>query len=438
MLLCPTVFSNAAAIDEFRASLANRLDELIADPPKVSPKDLTNIDFYPPFHLSFQGREHRPLKEKFAALVRQWVKPLDVAPPPGQKTKVGFVVTRGHEGGFIRGTAGIVAGLNRKLLDVVVLCPECSEPILRPALQGAEVEFVVFREDLGVAVETIAAARCHVLYFWEIGTDALNYMLPFYRLAPVQVTSWGTQVTTGMREVDYYLSSRLIEMPDADRHYTEKLHRFETLPTFQDRLPTPPPVGREYFGLPKDRPVYLCPQTVLKLHPEQDELFAGVLLADPRGVMVIKEGPHKPANQTLKERMQKSLGPLFQRVQFLPWLKRDDYFRLLAQADVVLDTHYFSAGSTTYDLFSFNQPVVTWPGVWNIGRYTLACYRKMGIDGLVAHSAEDYARVATRFANDQTWQRALRQELKEKSGVLFADRKAIAEHEAFFGKHCQL
>jgi predicted O-linked N-acetylglucosamine transferase (SPINDLY family) len=431
MLLCPTVFQTSEAIDAYRAELSARLDVLIADPPPAKAQDLVNVGFYPPFALSFQGREHRPLKEKFAALFRQWIKPLNVSPRPG-KPRVGFVITRGHEGQFLRCMAGMIEGFKPEAFAVVICCPHSCEARLRQGIRRESLEFAVFTESVQSAVETIAQAGCGVLYYWEIGTDSLNYQLPFYRLAPVQVTAWGTQVTSGMTEVDYYLSSRLIETDDAQRHYTEKLHLLETLPTYQRRLPAPTPATRAHFGLPDDRPVYLCAQTVLKLHPEQDALFAAVLEADSKGVIAVKEGRHAKANATLKERMRRNLGRNFERVRFVPWQTKEDYWRLLHQADISLDTMYFSAGSTTYDLFSFHQPIVTLPGDWNIGRYTLACYRKMDLGGLIAATSEEYSQVATHLANDKEKQAQLRLQIEAKSHVLFEDANAIHEHEQFF------
>src|SRR5690606_24511696 len=196
----------------------------------------------------------------------------------------------GHEEVFLRCMAGIITGLASVGLDAVILCAGSGEAQLRRGLGEAAVLFAPFSEQVASAVETIAQAGCHVLYYWEIGSDALNYILPFYRLAPVQVTSWGTQVTSGLREVDYYLSSSLIEAPDAQQHYTERLHCLSTLLTFQRRVPELPALPRSYFGLPDDRRIYLCPQTVLKLHPDHDELFAKVLEADPEGLLVLKAG----------------------------------------------------------------------------------------------------------------------------------------------------
>jgi protein O-GlcNAc transferase len=432
MLLCPTVFPSEVAIDEYQAALAEQLDALIADPPSVLPQDLMHVGFHPPFPLSFQGREHRPLKEKFATLCRQWIKPLHIV-PKAVKPRVGFVVTRGHEGGFIRGMAGVLEGMDPQQLDMIVLCAQSNEAVLRNHLKAPHLKWGVFADEVTSAVATIARAGCHVLYHWEIGTDGLNYQLPFYRLAPVQVTSWGTQVTTGIREIDYYLSSRLIEAPHSASHFTEQLHLFETLPTYQRRVKVVPRPSRAEFGLPEDRPVYLCPQTILKLHPQQDALFAAVLAADPRGVLAIKEGKLPQPNQVLKLRMQQTLGADYQRVVFIPWqATRDEYYGLIQVADVILDTHHFSAGSTTYDLFTYHEPVVTWPGTWNVSRYTAACYRRMQLTALTASSLEEYAQIAVHVANDQQYQQQMREQLQARDHLIFDDSQAVAEHQAFF------
>jgi hypothetical protein len=38
----------------------------------------------------------------------------------------------------------------------------------------------------------VRETACDLIYYWKVGTDALNYFLPFGRLAPVQCTGWAT------------------------------------------------------------------------------------------------------------------------------------------------------------------------------------------------------------------------------------------------------
>ena len=62
--------------------------------------------------------------------------------------------------------------------------------------------------------------------------DIRTYFLAFSRLARVQCVTWGHPDTTGIPNMDYFISSNLIEPKEADEHYSEKLQRLNVLPTF--------------------------------------------------------------------------------------------------------------------------------------------------------------------------------------------------------------
>ncbi len=59
--------------------------------------------------------------------------------------------------------------------------------------------------------------------------DPVAGRLAAQRLAPVQCVTWGQPETTGMPTMDYFLSSALMEPPDGDAHYTERLVRLPQL-----------------------------------------------------------------------------------------------------------------------------------------------------------------------------------------------------------------
>ena len=99
--------------------------------------------------------------------------------------------------------------------------------------------------------------------------------------------------------------------------------------------------------------------------------------------------------------------------------------------DVILDPPHYGAGSSCYDLFSFNLPVV-WPGELIVGRITQACYRKMGVEDLIVHSAEEYVRKAVQVATDRDYQQYVTSRVANNSDVLFNDLEAVREHERFF------
>ena len=279
----------------------------------------------------------------------------------------------------------IVENLDSQRFEVLILCSRRIVGTLRSSIRRANLRFVFFDQSLADAIRNIRAVGCDLIYYWEVGSDAMNYFLPFARLAPVQCTGWGSTITSGVPAVDYFLSSELVERPGSQSQYTERLWKSRTLFRYQPRLTATPPATRAEFGLPDGRHLYVCFQNPLKLHPDFDPLLAGVLEADPHALVVLLADRGGQVERLLKERFARRIAqsqlpsppaplpstgegrnaptpPAIERIVFLPPQPFGEYCRLLQLADVILDPPHYGAGSTCYDLFSFNLPVVTWPG----------------------------------------------------------------------------
>ena len=161
------------------------------------------------------------LKEKFAALARPSFSHERPSLSRRSRIRVGFVASQGHEGGFIRGMAQIVRRLDPHGFEPFVFSAESTFPACRAHFADSTVHCVSFLPTLPDASETIRSAKCDILYHWQVGTDRLSYFLPFTRCAPIQCTGFGMHGTTGMEEVDAFISSRFFERPDSG----EGLHR---------------------------------------------------------------------------------------------------------------------------------------------------------------------------------------------------------------------
>ena len=93
---------------------------------------------------------------------------------------------------------------------------------------------------------------------------------------------------------------------------------------------------------------------------------------------------------------------------------------------------HYTAGSSVYDMFSFDQPIITMEGELAVSRVTAAYYRKMGIGELIAPSAEAYVRLAVAVAGDRDYRMNLRERIHLAGGAIFDDLEAVREHERFF------
>lgn len=422
-VLCPPVFASEVEVERYRSGVLARL----TDPalPVVDLAEAVEVRLSPPFGWAHLGGSARPLREALAAKIRVPNHVLPNRSGGNRRRRLVIVVTAGHEGVFRRCMEGTLARWPAGRVEAVVAAPLRSREMLGLDRFPA-VGFVPLPESAAAAALVLERLKADLLYYWEVGTDPLNYALALQRLAPVQFTSWGTQGTTGLPTIDYYLSSRWVEPPDAQSHYSEKLVLFSSLLTCISRLPipSPPPAEPPRSG---EAVRYVCIQNLLKIHPEEDARFRSLLERDPAARLVLKGNGCPAVAEQLAARLDRTLGDLRSRAEILPWLSRSAYLELVRDADVLLDTRCFSAGSTIYDIFSANRPLVVRPGAAAVGRYAAGCCRRLGLDELVADTDEAYLALAHRLAHDRPYRRRLHADLARLTPLIFEDANFVEE-----------
>ncbi len=429
--LCPPAFRSQAELEAHRHRALKSWPQLAKEQRRLEQLPLNSRLAEPAFAWQFLDGNLRPLKEAFAEVFADgWPKlqPQSRVSHP----RVGIVVTSGHEGLFLRSLGGVIQRLNTARFDLAVVCPSANEAVIRRGL-ARDVELVLIPSAFPRAAEAIQAARFSVLYFWEIGTDATNYFLPFLQLAPIQCTSWGVQVTSGIRRVEYYLGSELVEPENAAEHYTERLLLSPTLLTYQTppRLPSPAKT-RGDFGFNDQQHLYVCAQQMGKFHPDFDSLLAEILRYDGRGIVVTVSDRHGYAAEIVRSRLAETMSDVADRVVFLPRLEFIDYLQLLNIADVLLDPPHFGGVNSTYDALAIGQPIITLPSAYHRGRYTASCLSRIGVTETIARDAEDYVRLAVALAADRQQRADLGRRIQQASPILFRDDRAVREHERLF------
>jgi protein O-GlcNAc transferase len=430
-IVMPVVFASNAAVDATRSQFVERLQTYRDASHNLDLDELTASGCKPPLSLAYHGRDDRPIKELFASIFAEHL-PADLPRRNSGKPHVGFVVTQGNEGVFLRGMAGIVRNLDAGQLRVTIVCAPTAQARLREAIRR-DVEYLPTGERFTETVEAVRQARFDLLYFWEIGTDCVNYFLPFFRLAPVQCTSWGWPVTSGIADVDYFLSSESLEPVRAEAHYTEKLVRLRNIPNYYERIPFEPASARARLGLDARDRIYFCGQNPRKLHPDFDLLLGRILRCDVRGRVVLVESAKPAITAALKRRLEKRLPDCVERVRWVGRMTQDAYLTWMAAADCVLDTpNYCGGANSTYDAFSVGAPIVTLTGEYHRGRYTTAAYRQMDLTDCIAQSANQYVDIALRLASDPDFARDVRRQIAERRDVLFGNVQAAREVENFF------
>jgi len=435
--ICPTVFADEESIAAYwsrlRAELAESLEETIDLDWRTLPAD----GYTPSFNLPHHGRCCREVRELFAARFEPAFPQRHPQPSGTRAGRIGFLVTAGHEPGFLRGMAGVIGGLDPRF-EVVVFCSQGALGRCHRAIRRDDVRYVAFLPRFEAAVDAVRGARCDVLFFRKIGPDPWSYFLPMARLAPVQCTATGCHGTSGLSSVDYYLSSQWMESTDptvdSARHYTERLVLLDTFPMLQRRQPAPKDVSRAEFDLPQRGALYFCPHRLPKYCPSFDFDLRDLLEADEHGTVILVGGADGRARGALQTRMRRNLGEdCFRRLRFLPTMPVKQYYRLFQLATLMLDTPVYASSLTAYDAFSLGVPVLTRPGALAVQCYATGLYRQMGMDGeLVVHDRRQYVAKAVKMGTEPEYRQHLVRMLQERDHAAFDDRRVIAEYERFF------
>lgn len=432
--LCPIVFHGSAGIDDYRKRLLDDLNRLARKNVRIEPRDIVQCGCPPPYGLQFHGRDDRPLKEAYARVFDNCLQPEQLRRRTG-KPRVGFVVTSGHEGAFLRYLGPVLERMNRNEFESIIICSAGGKTRIETDPTSPKLPLLVIPSRFDHIVETITEAEFDVLYHWEVGSDVTNYFLPFFKLAPVQCTGAGLPVTSGIAAIDYFISDTLCEPARGEWHYTEELVRFQSTTTMQRRLTlVAPPKTRTDFGFSDRSHLYVCPHKIEKFHPDLDELFRDILRRDREGIVVIPKDREGYAARKLRGRLQLTAPDVFDRIVFVPYQTLHGYLSLTNMADVLLDPLHYGGGLTTFDGFSLNQPIVTMPGKFLRGRFTSGFYTRMGMNDCIADSFESYAETAVRIAGNADLKTQLRETLRERSEVLFDDATAVTEYEQHFMK----
>lgn len=439
-LVLPMIHASSSALDHARAVYSSGIDELKAQAGQlVSGLDeATTLDGlrWTNFLLAYQGRDDRVLQEGFAkfmsdaieAVAPRWHAPIEPRPVVDRRIRIGFAsaLLRG-------GTCGLyfqswITDLDPDRFDVFIyqLRP-ADDPVWAAIEKRAQCvrSFTGSRAKPSVVAPAIVADELDVLVYPELGMDGTAFCLSALRLAPRQYVGWGHPVTTGHTTLDGYFTSEPMEPAGCAAHYREPLIMLPGLGT-RYRHPVIPSDGtRARFGLPETVPLALCPQSMFKIHPDNDRLFARVLAASPESRLVLFSARHPAVTDRYMKRLAGELAgfgiDVRTRVIVLPLMSHDDYLRVNRLCDFALDTLYWSGGNTSLDALASGLPIVTHPGEFMRGRQSAAMLRLMHIDELIARDLEDYVSIASRLAGDPVWRGELSRRIAERRVDVFDD-----------------
>lgn len=437
-LLMPVICNSIDSIQHYRTKINSQIKQL-------KKGDLHLDDPYlqvgtTGFHLAYHGMGTKSIQQSIASLYLKTCSDLSWSNPAccKRKPRTGKIVIgiisqflHQHTIGYLN--YGIIKNLNRDRFHVKVLRFKGIDDPLSNAINQAADEIIYLPDHLNRARRMIAEQALDILFFLDVGMEALTYFLAFSRLAPVQCTTWGHADTTGIPNLDYYLSSVDAEPFDAQEHYSEQLILLNRFPMYcqYPKVPNETPI-REKFGLPLRSNLYMCCQSLFKFHPDFDAIIKSILDRDKNGVFLLFEGKYTSWGKLLRKRFARTMAEVGDRIRFHPRVPRKDFLSIIKLADVMIDTIHFCGGYTSLLCFACGIPIVTLPGAFMRGRMTYAFYKQMGIFDCVATDIQSFTDIAYTLASNKAWRNEISRKIKDQATALFENMETVYELERFF------
>lgn len=397
------------------------------------------------FRVHYRGRDVTRLQRIHGRVVHRVASatmPSLAAPLPPRSTnarvRVGFVSSSFRSHTVLELFERWMTELDRDRFEVFVyqLGPAVDA---RTAELARAVEHFHHDSDLLALGGRVRADALDVVVFPELGMDRRVLALGATRLAPVQAVSCGHPVTTGLPTIDFFLSGELVEPPDADAAYVERLVR---LPGLGLTPKVPPTVAladgderratRSSLGL-SNGPLLLSCQSLFKYLPAHDDLLARIAREVPEAQVVFLSHPVEEVTNRFRDRMQSAFARhgVAERLKILPRLPHATYLALNRAADLFLDTLEFSAGRSGLEAIAMGLVPITSPGAFARGRYLSAALCAIGLDELVARDTEEYVERAVQLARDPARRAALSETLRRRAPQIFSGREALHAFERF-------
>lgn len=293
-------------------------------------------------------------------------------------------------------------------------------------------EFHHYPKDFNGVVAQLQKDAPQIIQYTNIGLNTLTLRLACLRLAPVQCTTWGHPITSGLDTIDYYLSSDLMEPSDAAAHYSEQLVRLPGLSVVPEPIfkTLPPRVfSRQDFGLKEEDVFYLCLQSLQKYLPAHDDIYAAIAIQVPNAKFVFIASDHANITQIMQARLQQSFAArgldMGQHVTFLPTQDQPHYRALHQLADVTLDSLGWSGANTSFEALELGGLLLTCPvsstGNHMRGQHTGAILEYMEVPELIATGEQDYVSKAIELGLNKDLRLKLRQKLQAALPSLYRD-----------------
>ena len=357
------------------------------------------------------------MRDCSAALPREPQPALVNSPDPDRPLVIGLLsgTLRSHPVGWL--TVAGIETLHPQQFRVVCLTQNTApeDPIARRYRAAARHWIEI--DSLSDKALTARAREQGIDILIDLGGygDAARMPACANRLAPVQIKWVGMQAhSSGLAEMDWFLTDRW-ETPDGfERFYSEKLLR---MPDGYICY-SPPPHAPDVVTLPALANGYVtfgCYNNLAKITPRVIETWAEILRRIPNARMILKT--HQLSDGSTADGFLAdfaALGITGDRIELRGSSGHRAFMGEYGHVDIVLDPFPYSGGLTTCEALWMGVPTITLPGEIFASRHSASHMSNAGLADWVTLSVEDYIDMAVARTLDFDTLAALRAGLRDR------------------------
>jgi len=332
---------------------------------------------------------------------------------PNRKLRIGYLSSdlRNHPTGVIM--LPLLSGHDRENVEIFCYADVAQPDAMTARFQGAvdHWQSVTGRTD-GQVAEMIRADGIDVLVSLCGHFDDNRPLVSAYRAAPVQVSLFDGS-TSGLAEMDYWLTDGFLHPADTTEVFTEQLHRLPLLYQWSP-IEGAPPVG----PLPSDAAGHITFGSFnnpAKVNDAVINLWADALKAVPGSTLVLKYIDWY-GQASLQGRIRAQFGALgIEKGRIALEASSDTFTEHLGWyggIDIALDTFPFNGAATTFQALWMGVPVVSLVGDTFISRMSGSMLHPAGLGDLAVETPAAYVECARALAGDHGRLRDLRANLR--------------------------
>ena len=437
----PTVYKETKEINFFRNRFLknlNKINQLLDKNLRFKKEEIIEtLESSTNFSLHYQGRNDLELQCLYAKIIEKLTKKIyphffkkKEKKMLQKKLKVGFVSAYFRRHSVSKMYKNWIIKIDKNKFSTYVysvsnLIDETTNLIQKNS------NFFYNSIDVDSLINKISSDNIDALIYLDIGMEPKIQILASLRLASVQCLGIGHPVTSGMTNIDFALSSELMETENAQKYYKEKLIK---LPNTSQCYPEP-----EIKLKNKERSsrqiIFLNLQSLFKLLPEDDDIYLNIAKKIPDCQFWFIENINKVVTETFRERIFKlfenSKMPPDNFFVFHKQMNQEEFFNLINQSDVILDSLNWSGNISSHEAISLKKPIVTLPGPYMRGRTTYSILKILDIEETIAKTKKEYVDIAFRLAKDINFRNLICQKIEKNKNKLFNDKKPIKYLENF-------